>query len=109
MKDQLFEDTEGSATSYDEISDKRWELKQQAYRQAQDTHEKSRMPLYVIVVAAALVLATVNGAYISSGVVLIMCMLFGGGTFVYLWCTRNSGPDLPRVSNNETPVNRRRS
>lgn len=67
---------------------------------AEDQLQKSRLPLYVIV-AVAFLIGAINGIYIGSDIVFLMCLIFGGGTFVYLYLTRNNGPDLP-VTNSES-------
>lgn len=68
-----------------------------AFQKAEDQFQKSRMPLYVIVVAAFLI-AVVNSIFISSSTVFLMCLIFGGGTIFYLYRTRNNGPELPKTS-----------
>lgn len=66
-------------------------------QKAEDQFQKSRMPLYVIVVAAFLI-AVINSIFISSSTVFLMCLIFGGGTALYLYRTRNNGPELPKTS-----------
>lgn len=57
------------------------------YSQSLEVDHKSRMPLYVIVIVA-FIIATINGSFINSPIVFVMCALFGGGTFIYLWVTK---------------------
>lgn len=68
---------------------------QKAWEKAEDEFHKKRMPLYVIV-GVAILIGSLSAAYLGSGEIFIMCLVFGGGTAFYLWVTRNNGPDIPR-------------
>jgi hypothetical protein len=67
----------------------------EVHKKAEDQFQKNRMPLYIIV-GVAFIIGTINGIYIGSDVVFLMCLVSGGGTFAYLWFTRLSGSSLPK-------------
>lgn len=88
LTDQEIADKVNSMT-FDELVDGHEEQ-----QHADDKFQKSRMPLYVIV-AAAFIIGIINSSNANSDISM-MCFVFGGGTFIYLWVTRNNGPGLPR-------------
>lgn len=74
-----------------------FEERQKAFQKAEDQFQKTRTPFYIIVVVAFLI-GIINSIYIGSAAIFVMCLIFGGGTFIYLYRTRYNGPDLPKTS-----------
>lgn len=96
MTTQTDKEYEQSGAYLNEKDGEERERRHEAHEKAEDQFHKSRMPLYVIV-GVAFLIGLINGMYIGSDVVFLMCLIFGGGTFAYLWFTRRSGPDLPKT------------